>query len=145
MTSEFERVPRNGWTCLGVLTAATLGDFGWIFWSIQNAARIPRGEVGVGDVATIIAACLTLAVIVVLWCGLFTLQPNESAALLLFGQYKGTTRRAGFSWANPFYTKKKVSLRARNFNTEKLKVNDQRGNPIEIAAVIVWRVHDTAR
>src|SRR5262249_16379419 len=102
-------------------------------------------EVGLGVVAMIIAACLTLVVIVVLWCGLFTLQPNEAAALLLFGQYKGTTRRAGFSWANPFYTKKKVSLRARNFNTEKLKVNDQRGNPIEIAAVIVWRVHDTAR
>jgi regulator of protease activity HflC (stomatin/prohibitin superfamily) len=78
-------------------------------------------------------------------CGLFTLQPNEAAALLLFGKYKGTTRQEGFLWVNPFYQKIKVSLRARTLNMEKLKVNDQRGNPIEIAAVVVWRIQNTAQ
>jgi regulator of protease activity HflC (stomatin/prohibitin superfamily) len=77
--------------------------------------------------------------------GFFTLQPNESAVFTLFGAYRGTTRQNGFLWANPFYRKQKLSLRVRNLNGEKLKVNDKRGNPIEIAVVIVWRVHDTAQ
>jgi regulator of protease activity HflC (stomatin/prohibitin superfamily) len=93
--------------------------------------------------------------------GFFTLQPNEARVLILFGAYKGTVRDSGFHWANPFYSKgsvlavvpsrgkvyqmHKISLRVRNFNSEKLKVNDKRGNPIEIAAVIVWRVADTAQ
>lgn len=77
--------------------------------------------------------------------GFFTLQPNEAAALVLFGRYVGTVRTAGFHWTNPFNSKVKVSLRARNLNGEKLKVNDRRGNPIEIAAVVVWRVRDTAQ
>ncbi len=77
--------------------------------------------------------------------GYFTLQPNEARVLLLFGKYKGTARESGFHWANPFYTKaKKMSLRARTLNVDKLKVNDKKGNPIEIAAVVVWRVADTA-
>ena len=73
------------------------------------------------------------------------LQPNQAALLTLFGSYRGTDRGDGLRWANPFYVKKKVSVRARNFNTEKLKVNDLRGNPIEIAAAIVWRIEDTAQ
>ena len=77
--------------------------------------------------------------------GFFTLQPNESAVFTLFGAYRGTTRQNGFLWANPFYRKLKISLRARNLNGEKLKVNDKRGNPVEIAVVIVWRIHDTAQ
>ncbi len=77
--------------------------------------------------------------------GHFTLQPNEARVLILFGAYKGTARESGFHWTNPFYTKRKVSLRSRNLNGEKLKVNDKRGNPIEIAAVVVWRVEDTAQ
>ena len=86
--------------------------------------------------------------------GFFTLQPNEARVLVLFGQYKGTVRDEGFSWANPFCLPRsavgernryKVSLRVRNFQTESVKVNDQRGNPIEIGAVIVWRVADTAQ
>jgi regulator of protease activity HflC (stomatin/prohibitin superfamily) len=71
-------------------------------------------------------------------------NPNEAAALLLFGDYKGTTKDNGFRWANPFMTKQKISLRARNLNGEKIKVNDLTGNPIEIAAVVVWQVVDTA-
>jgi hypothetical protein len=77
--------------------------------------------------------------------GFFTLQPNESAVFTLFGAYRGTTRQNGFLWANPFYRKLKISLRARNLNGEKLKVNDKRGNPVEIAVVIVWRIRDTAQ
>lgn len=75
--------------------------------------------------------------------GFFTLQPNVAAALILFGAYKGTVKEAGWHWANPFYTKKKVSLRSRNLNGEKLKVNDEMGNPVEIAAVVVWHVQNT--
>jgi len=80
------------------------------------------------------------------WCfaGMYMLQPNQAALLLLFGSYRGTDRERGLRWANPFYAKTKISVRAHNFNSEKLKVNDLRGNPIEIAAAIVWRVDDTA-
>jgi len=75
--------------------------------------------------------------------GFFILQPNQAAVLLLFGRYVGTAKSEGFRWANPFYTKKKISLRLRNLNGDKLKVNDKAGNPIEIAAVVVWKVRDT--
>lgn len=75
--------------------------------------------------------------------GFFVVNPNDSRVLVLFGSYKGTVKKNGFFWANPFYTKQKVTLRARNLNGEKLKVNDAAGNPIEIAAVVVWQVADT--
>jgi regulator of protease activity HflC (stomatin/prohibitin superfamily) len=77
--------------------------------------------------------------------GLYMLQPNQAALMLLFGKYRGSDRKAGLRWANPFYSRKKLSLRAHNFNSDKIKVNDKRGNPIEIGAAIVWRVDDTAR
>ena len=76
--------------------------------------------------------------------GLFTVNPNEGRVLQLFGRYVGTARQEGLRWANPFYTKRRVSLRVRNFESARLKVNDREGNPIEIAAVVVWRVVDTA-
>ncbi len=79
------------------------------------------------------------------WVGLYMLQPNQAALLMFFGRYQGTDRTDGLRWANPFNTKRKMSVRAHNFNSDKLKVNDLRGNPIEIAAAIVWRVADTAR
>jgi regulator of protease activity HflC (stomatin/prohibitin superfamily) len=75
--------------------------------------------------------------------GFFVIQPNSAAALVLMGDYKGTIKQAGWHWANPFFTKRKVSLRSRNLNGEKLKVNDEMGNPIEIAAVVVWKVQNT--
>jgi regulator of protease activity HflC (stomatin/prohibitin superfamily) len=77
--------------------------------------------------------------------GLVLIEPNESATVLLFGRYKGTLRKPGFHWINPLTNRRSVSLRARNFDSTKLKVNDQRGNPIEIGAVVVWRVKDTAQ
>ena len=77
--------------------------------------------------------------------GLYMLQPNESAILTLFGKYIGTDRSEGLRWAFPFYVKRRLSLRARNFNAPTLKVNDKRGNPVEISAAVVWRVRDTAQ
>lgn len=76
--------------------------------------------------------------------GFFQVQPNQGMVMLLFGRYAGTARETGLRWTNPFYTKRAVSLRVRNFESSKLKVNDADGNPIEIAAVIVWQVVDTA-
>ena len=84
-------------------------------------------------------------IIVLATNGFFIVQPNDSRVLVLFGKYLGTVRDSGFWWANPFTTRTKVTLRIRNFNSEKIKVNDLHGNPIEIAAVIVWRVVDSAR
>ncbi|AKJ29767.1 SPFH domain-containing protein [Caldimonas brevitalea] len=88
-----------------------------------------------------------LCVVGTIWCvaGLYVLQPNQAAVMTFFGSYRGTDRHDGLRWANPFYAKSRLSVRARNFNSEKLKVNDLRGNPIEIAAAIVWNVQDTAR
>lgn len=82
---------------------------------------------------------------VVVLAGLYMLQPNESAVLTLFGRYVGTDRSEGLRWAFPLYRKHKLSVRARNLNIPTLKVNDKRGNPVEIAAAVVWRVRDTAQ
>jgi regulator of protease activity HflC (stomatin/prohibitin superfamily) len=95
--------------------------------------------------ATIVMGLLLFALAAACWGGLYMLQPNQAALLMFFGRYQGTDRGEGLRWANPFFTSTKLSVRARNFNSEKLKVNDLRGNPIEIAAAIVWRVEDTAR
>jgi regulator of protease activity HflC (stomatin/prohibitin superfamily) len=97
-----------------------------------------------GPVALLYAVPLMILGTFVL-AGLYMLQPNEAALLLLFGAYKGTDRADGLRWANPFYRKQKISLRAHNLASDRLKVNDKRGNPIEIAAAIVWRVYDTAQ
>jgi regulator of protease activity HflC (stomatin/prohibitin superfamily) len=94
------------------------------------------------------AALLGIALIVagVFVCiGLYMLQPNETAVLTLFGRYVGTDRSEGLRWAFPLYRKRKLTVRARNLNIPILKVNDKRGNPVEIAAAVVWRVHDTAQ
>jgi regulator of protease activity HflC (stomatin/prohibitin superfamily) len=87
---------------------------------------------------------VALLIVLVSWFGLFIVNPNEAKVLQLFGDYVGTVRNPGLKYANPFYTKRKVSVRVRNFETGKLKVNDRHSNPIEIATVVVWRVVDTA-
>lgn len=87
---------------------------------------------------------VVLVLVLIALGGLFTVNPGEAKALQLFGEYKGTVRTQGFWFANPFLAKKKISLRIRNFETTKLKVNDNHANPIEIAAIVVWRVVDTA-
>jgi len=94
------------------------------------------------------AGAIAWSVLLVVTCfafgGLFTVNPNDAKVLTLFGKYIGTVREAGLWFANPFYVKKRISLRIRNFETAKLKVNDNHGNPIEIAAVVVWKVVDSA-
>jgi regulator of protease activity HflC (stomatin/prohibitin superfamily) len=107
--------------------------------------QVHFGEPSWGTLTPIVAWALGIGLVGFLLAGFFTLEPNRAAVLLLFGAYKGTIREAGFHWANPLYRKTKVSLRTRNFNTETLKVNDNRGNPIEIAAIVVWRVEETAQ
>ena len=91
-----------------------------------------------------IAAFIVLAFVLFLWGGFFIVQPNQAAVLQFFGKFVGVERASGLRWANPFYTKKQVTLRVRNFESSKLKVNDLEGSPIEIAAVVVWQVHDAA-
>ncbi|MBI5499816.1 MAG: SPFH domain-containing protein [Deltaproteobacteria bacterium] len=94
----------------------------------------------------VVAAAVTVIVVdVFCLAGFFLVNPNEGRVLQLFGDYRGTARAPGLRWANPFLSKRAISLRVRNFETAKLKVNDKRGNPIEIAAVVVWRVVDTAQ
>ncbi|MCE1229545.1 MAG: SPFH domain-containing protein, partial [Firmicutes bacterium] len=92
----------------------------------------------------IIPCLLGGAAVLFLMKGFFMVNPNEGVVLQLFGRYKGTTKTEGLMWANPLFSKRKVSLRVRNFESSKLKVNDLDGNPIEIGAVVTWKVVDTA-
>lgn len=88
-------------------------------------------------------AIIGFVVALMILAGLILVNPNESRVLLLFGDYKGTVKKNGLFWVNPFYTKKKISLRARNFDSERLKVNDKLGNPVMISTILVWKVMDT--
>lgn len=133
MIQERVHPPKNGFLILAVNIIFFIGVV--IFFIL-------------GEVASsvfIFLAFLTLVGAVFLTPGYFIVDPNEAKALVLFGKYKGTVRVDGFHWAMPFYKKEKISLRAHNFDTEKIKVNDKNGNPIIISAVIVWRVQDTAK
>ena len=133
MLKELARRPLSGIPLLILLPLALLGSIAAIIWFVSNS--LPWAA---------IAAAFTSLVIVVLHFGFFMVDPNEARVMQLFGEYVGTARDAGLRWANPFYTKRKVSVRIRNFETGKLKVNDIRGNPIEIASIVVWMVVDTA-
>src|SRR5215204_4103885 len=113
------------------LVAAALEIAAFVNW-VSEGSALAVGAAG--------AFLLTLF----LAAGLFVVNPNEGRVLQLFGDYVGTARTPGLRWANPFFTKKRISLRVRNFESAKLKVNDNEGNPIEIAAVVVWQVVDTA-
>jgi len=113
-------------------------------WLVNDTVANVRSRVP-SSFAMLAATVVVAITAVLVLLGLYTLQPNEAAIIQLFGAYRGTTRTPGLRATNPFYTRKKLSLRARNLNGERLKVNDKRGNPIEIAAVVVWRVDDTAK
>lgn len=126
----------NGFVMLAI-GIAILAGAAWQLVSLVGSGRPSLWSVA-AIVVTVLAAVLVLA-------GLYTLQPNEAAILQLFGDYRGTSRVPGLRGTNPFYTRRKISLRARNLNGDRLKVNDRRGNPIEIAAVVVWRVEDSAK
>lgn len=98
------------------------------------------------DNVVLVVSAISVAVVgLLLLCGLYSLQPNEGVAILLFGEYRGTDRKTGLRWVLPWYSRKKISLRVRNLTSDKLKVNDKRGSPIEIAANVVWRVEDSAQ
>ncbi len=132
----------NGWLMLAV----NLGLLALAVWWLVRLIRLAEQAGADPSVGTVLLSVLLLVVPVVSLTGHFALQPNQSRVLILFGAYHGTVRSSGFHWANPFYSKRTtLSLRAHNFTTDKLKVNDKRGNPIEIAAVVVWRVRDTAQ
>lgn len=106
-------------------------------WWLVDSARARDG-------LSVFLAIGGLLGLLLLLAGLFTVDPNEARVLQLFGSYRGTVKTPGLRWANPFFTKKRISVRVRNFESGRLKVNDNDGNPIEIAAVVVWRVVDTA-
>ncbi len=129
MVNETEARSGSGYFLLVVLLILQLASGGAIFF-------LP----GFIKIVAILAAIL----IFICWFGFYMVQPNQGKVLQLFGQYAGTDRANGLRWANPLYSKQSVSLRVRNFESGRLKVNDANGNPIEIAAVIVWKVVDTA-
>ncbi len=133
MIREKERKILSGYLMIVVLF---LAEAATIYWFVQELQAI--------SISGIITSAIAMIVVFVLWFGFFMVHPNEARVLQLFGAYVGTAREAGLRWANPFYTKMAVSVRVRNFESGKLKVNDSRGSPIEIAAVVVWRVIDTA-
>jgi regulator of protease activity HflC (stomatin/prohibitin superfamily) len=123
----------NGLVALLVLIVLALGALAVMVSEFQAERHVN------GLVATV-----ALVVISIAFGGLFIVNPNEAKALVLFGSYKGTVKSDGFWFANPFLTKKAISLRVRNFETAKLKVNDNHSNPIEIGAIVVWKVIETA-
>ncbi len=133
MIREKEFVPVRGLLALCLLILMSLGI-------VTAFVVFVRMEYPPGLLATI----FVLLVNILGYVGLFMVYPNEAKVLMLFGDYRGTAKRAGLAWANPFYQKVKISSRIRNFETEKLKVNDSTGNPVEIASVVVWKVVDTA-
>jgi regulator of protease activity HflC (stomatin/prohibitin superfamily) len=133
MIRERETTPLPG---LPILLALLVAE-GLTIWGIADAAQR-------GSVALLITYLLLAVLLVFLMAGVFIVNPNEAKVLQFFGDYVGTVKKPGLRWANPLYTKKRVSQRVRNFESGKLKVNDNDGNPIEIAAVVVWRVVDTA-
>jgi len=165
---EQEVSVQNGWVLLSIDIVLLLGSIAIFIYSLASQPQgHPSWVLFGGGLAGIILATFLMP-------GFFTLQPNEARVLVLFGKYRGTVRASGFHWGNPFYSnganrgprfqvqatkekpleaaasmkqgrRNKISLRIRNLNSDRLKVNDKRGNPIEIAAVIVWRVQDTAQ
>ncbi len=130
----------------GFLLILSIAGFFLAAW--MGFQGILTGETG-GDgmlvAVYIVGAAVVILASILILSGLYSLQQNESAAITLFGNYKGTDKRPGLRWVIPWYTRKKISLRVRNVTSQTLKVNDKKGNPIEIAAVIVWRVVDTAQ
>jgi len=115
------------------LFLVTLANIGMLIFGLRG-----------GDKTVILTSLLIAAPLSILWFGFFIVQPNQGVVLQFFGRYAGTCRDHGLRWANPFYTKRVVTLRIRNFESSKLKVNELEGSPIEIGAIAVWYVHDTA-
>jgi len=133
MIQEKRRSASSGYLMIVLLAAAQIACAYGVFAGLR--AYSPPAA---------IAAILASVVVIIFWVGLFMVHPNEAKVLQLFGKYVGTVRDPGLRWANPFYAKVSVSTRIRNFESSTLKVNDANGSPVEIAAVVVWKVFDTA-
>lgn len=145
MNREHEIQVRRGWGMLAfdivlfvLAIVLVVRGISMIHDSVVHEVAMPGLAVPM-----IVAGPICIIAAFVVLSGFIILEPNQARVLLLFGKYVGTVKGQGFRWANPFYSRKKISLRLRNFNSEKLKVNDKTGNPIEIAAVVVWKVVDT--
>jgi len=134
MLREKESSGWNGFAVLFILLAL----LGFAIYLLIEATRLQLGP------GSLLPRVFLIALTAFLMKGFFMVEPNQGLVLTLFGAYRGTVKTPGLRWANPLYAKKAVSLRVRNFETQHLKVNDLDGNPIEIAAVVVWRVVDTA-
>ncbi len=133
MIRERKTEALSGWPVVGL----GLLLLGYSTYALVNGLRAQQASEAIFWLVLLTLTSLALA-------GLFVVQPNQAAVLQLFGAYVGTAKEAGLRWANPFYSKRRISLRVRNFESARLKVNDNEGNPIEIAAVVVWKVVDTA-
>jgi regulator of protease activity HflC (stomatin/prohibitin superfamily) len=133
MIQEISRKCASGYLALLVLPVLQFLDGWWFFRSGQT-----------GNPTGIVLAVLCFVILLICYKGFFMVHPNQAKVLQLFGTYVGSVRESGLRWANPFYAKTAVSLRVRNFESEVLKVNDSSGNPIKIAAVVVWKVVDSA-
>ncbi len=133
MITETKRTVPSGYLMLFVLLVVQLVLAAMFIVSIQSQA-----------IAGVLGSVFLTVVNIIMLVGFFMVHPNEAKVLQLFGQYVGTVHEPGLKWANPFYSKTAVSVRVRNFESGKLKVNDSHGSPIEIAAVVVWKVYDTA-
>lgn len=134
MIKEKPFAARSGLVVLIALIVLFALDITVLVLSLIQAGMTPLG-----------VACIVLApLLIFLTLGVFVVNPNEGRVVQFFGRYVGTAKDQGLRWANPFYTKRRISLRVRNFETGRSKVNDTEGNPIEIAAVVVWKVVDTA-
>src|SRR5688572_17357009 len=133
MIKERELRAVSGWPVLAILVPVLIAA---VVFLIRSAV-VQSGTMAIVAGVVLLLDCFLLA-------GFFVVNPNEGRVLQLFGDYVGTAKVPGLRWANPFYTKKRISMRVRNFESGRLKVNDNEGNPIEIAAVVVWQVVDTA-
>jgi regulator of protease activity HflC (stomatin/prohibitin superfamily) len=133
MIHEIDRKCLSGYPVLVLLPVLFLLN-GWLFFNALQSFTIWM----------IVTSVIIAIILVVCALGFFMVHPNQAKVLTLFGTYVGSARDTGLRWANPFYAKQTVSLRVRNFDCDKLKVNDSSGNPIEIAAVVVWKVVDSA-
>jgi len=123
----------SGMFMLFLIPALLILSVWWLVHGIQQSAGFQ-----------VLGAAFAIVVLSISLGGFFVVEPNQSTVLMLFGNYRGSERRPGLWWANPFMTKKRITMRVRNFESSKLKVNDHDGNPIEIGAVVVWRVVDSA-
>ena len=133
MIKEIKKSCASGYLALFILPILFLAN-GYMFFRAVQSTTVPL----------VIFSVLIAIALLICFAGFFMVHPNQARVLTLFGTYVGSARETGLRWANPFYAKKAVSLRVRNFDCDPLKVNDSSGNPIEIAAVVVWKVVDSA-